>query len=297
VLLGPGIMTGLEKRNEQESGRRAVATVDAAWELGASRWPALKPARPRFEEHWNASASAGVPPVFVEDLFLAHACLDGDPAALRTFDATYVARVRTYVARFGFTASDVAEVEQLVRVRLLAGPTPKLAQYTGAGPLARWVRVAAVRVAVNFIASRPEHASAAEVSPEDVPDRAAGDLPDAEAQIVDLLMTARHRDLVRGVLGEALAYLPEHEKTVLRMYLLDGVAVENIARVFGVHRATVARWLSSIRSQMAGGVNDRLSLRLGAPASQVRNLFRGLRFDLELDMRGLLRAPREEARE
>jgi RNA polymerase sigma-70 factor (ECF subfamily) len=275
----------------------AVATVDGAWQLGRSRWPDLKPDRPRFEAHWNASVSAGVPPVFVEDLFLAHACLDGDAAALRTFDATYVAQVRSYVGRFSFAASDLAEVEQLVRVRLLAGLSPKLAQYTGAGPLARWVRVAAVRVAVNFVASRPELPSTADVSSEEELAFAVANSPNPEDQVVDLLMTARHRDLVRDVLGEALASLPRHEKAVLRMHLLDGVAVETIAREFAVHRATAARWVSSIRAQVAETVNRRLSRQLGASASQVRSLFRGLRFDLELGMNRLLPAPRDAAPE
>jgi RNA polymerase sigma-70 factor (ECF subfamily) len=277
-------MAGLDERNEWDKSRKAVATVDAAWKLGSSRWPELKPARPRFEAQWNASASGGAHPVFVEDLFLARACLDRDAAALRIFEATYVAQVRSYVARFSFAASDVAEVEQLMRVRLLAGPSPKLALYTGAGPLARWVRVAAVRVAVNFIASRPER-PAPEVSPEDAP---AADLPHAEEELVDLLMTARHRDLVREALGEALASLAEQEKTVLRMHLLDGVAVENIARAFAVHRATIARWLGNILARVADVMNARLSLQLGATAPQVRSLFRGLRFDLDGAARAVL---------
>jgi RNA polymerase sigma-70 factor (ECF subfamily) len=273
-----------------EGGRTAPATVDEAWRLGSAQWPGLRPSRARFEAQWQACAKAGASPVFVEDLFLAHACLAGDPAALQIFDATYVTHVRSYVARFEFTPGDLAEVSQLLRVRLLTGPEPKLMQFAGAGPLARWIRVAAVRVAVNFLASRHGKAAAADVAPEEALLLATADLPAAEQDVVNLLMTAKHRTVVREILGEALAALPDHEKTVLRMYLLDGVAVESIARVFSVHRATVARWLNGIRRRVLDAVNDRLSLRLGASGSQVRSLFRVFRFDLDLSMKRLLGA-------
>lgn len=268
----------------------ASVTVEDAWQRGSARWPDLRPSRSRFEEQWAVGVKAGAVPVFVEDLFLARACLDGDPAGLRIFETTHVTQVRRYVARFGFSAGDLAEVEQLLRVRLLAGPAPKLSQYTGAGPLARWIRVAAVRTAVNFLAASPNNRLAVDVEPEDALILAAADLPAEEQNVVNLLMTAQHRDLVREVLGEALAGLTDQEKTILRMFLLDGVGVEGIARVFSVHRATVARWLNGVRRRVLEVVNDRLSLRLGASASQVRSLFRLFRFDLSLSMRRLLEA-------
>jgi RNA polymerase sigma-70 factor, ECF subfamily len=264
--------------------------VDEAWRRGSARWPQLRPSRARFEEQWAVFARAGAVPVFVEDLFLARACLDGDLSALRIFETTHVTHVRTYVARFRFSAADLAEVEQLVRVRLLSGPSPKLGQYSGAGPLARWIRVAAVRTAVNFIAAYPRTRAAGDLEPEDALVLAAADLPAGEQNVVNQLMAAQHRDVVREVLGDALQELPEREKTVLRMYLIDGVGVESIARVFSVHRATVARWLNGIRVQVLGVLNDRLSLRLGASASQVRSLFRLFRCDLTLSMQRLLRA-------
>jgi hypothetical protein len=42
------------------------------------------------------------------------------------------------------------ELRQTLRVRLLAGPSPKIASYKGSGPLSGWVRVVATRIALEF---------------------------------------------------------------------------------------------------------------------------------------------------
>src|SRR5262249_2316203 len=155
------------------------------------------------------------------------------------------------------------------------------------GPLASWMKVVSVRTALNLLAARAAHRPA-DVEIDGVLALAGGDGPTAEQRVLDALMTEPHRELVREVLGDALASLSDHDKTVLRMYLLDEASIDAIARVFSVHRATVARWLGAIRATVLAVVNDRLSLRIGASASQVRSLFRELRFDLDLSMRRLL---------
>ena len=53
------------------------------------------------------------------------------------------------VARRGLALEAAEEVLQALRAHVLVGDAPKLADYDGRGPLAAWVRVAAVRAASN----------------------------------------------------------------------------------------------------------------------------------------------------
>jgi RNA polymerase sigma-70 factor, ECF subfamily len=242
--------------------RSSPATLEEAWQRAGESWPDLSPTQSKFRQAFadcweSCRLTAGTPPVFVEDVYLVQACLKGISTALRAFEARHMSQVPSYVSRFAFSEADLADVEQSLRVRLLTGPRPKLASYTGVGPLSSWLKVTAMRTALNLVAAR--QAGGADVEPEDMLVLVTTDLPSVEQKVLNLLMTETHRELVREVLGDALASLSDHEKTVLRMYLLDGIAVHALARVFAVHRATVARWLGSIRAHVLEIVNDRLA--------------------------------------
>lgn len=266
----------------------APTTATAATLAGRRAWPDLRVSAADFEARWEACrASLGEPPLHPADLYLAHACLARDAAAMRAFESSYIACVGAYVARLRLSPSDLAEVQQVLRVKLLTGDDPKLAKYNGAGPLANWMKVTANRFALNLLAD-PTARREADIDASDVLVLASTDLPDSEQQLVNALMSHEHRVMLREVISEAFASLDDRQKTLLRMYLLDGVSVDAIARVFSVHRASIARWLSEIRKLVLDAVNARLSLHLGASPSQVRSLFRELRFDLNLSMARVL---------
>lgn len=274
--------------NRLKSDDSSAGEDDTAWNRGRQAWPGVSAPRDGFDSAFRLCIDThGAPPRFVEDLYLAVGCLAGDDTALRAFEQGYVVKTGAYVARLSLSRSDVAELEQMLRIRLLTGDSPKLASYLGAGPLASWLKVTATRLALDFLDSRRAGA-ALESHAEDVMLIAATDAPAGEGKVLGSLLTAEHRPLVREVMAEAFAALSEHEKTVLRMYLLDGVAVEAIAKLFAVHRATVARWLSTIRGHVLRFVNDRLELELGASASEVRSLFREFQFDVNVSLRRVL---------
>ena len=50
--------------------------------------------------------------------------------------------------------------------------------------------------------------------------------------------------------------------------------IEQIGALYGVHRATVARWIASAREGIAGTTRRLLAERLGMPALEIESLVR-----------------------
>ena len=100
--------------------------------------------------------------------------------------------------------------------------------------------------------------------------------------------TAQHRAAFQAALQEALDSLTTREKTLMRLHFLDGMNIDALGVVFRVHRATVARWLVAIRSQVLDRVREKLSLEIGASSSEAQSLVRLLRSDVQVSIRRIL---------
>src|SRR5262249_50262336 len=91
------------------------------------------------------------------DLYLACACAQGDPNALRVFERCYMPEATAHLLRAREGEAFADEVRQALRERIfvaLDGQLPRIGTYSGRGPLAAWVRIAAVRVASNLQRAR-----------------------------------------------------------------------------------------------------------------------------------------------
>src|SRR5262245_51705109 len=96
------------------------AAIAAAWQVARAAWPAVALERARFAAFVADKRAAG-PGVALclDDLYLACACSDGDPAALAAFDRDLAATIDHAVGTVGATAAERADVAQIVRARLL----------------------------------------------------------------------------------------------------------------------------------------------------------------------------------
>src|SRR5262249_28414644 len=123
-------------------------------EAGRAAWPGVDVAPDRFAEHVRARLSDGADPTSLHaaDLYLACACEAGAARALAAFEARYAAEIPVFLAGVERSAAAIEEVRQLVRERLFVAPSgrrPKIAEYSGRGSLASWLRVVTLRVASN----------------------------------------------------------------------------------------------------------------------------------------------------
>ncbi|HEY5922261.1 MAG TPA: sigma-70 family RNA polymerase sigma factor [Kofleriaceae bacterium] len=234
-----------------------------------------------------AERAAGPPPCSVgdlriEDLWLALGCARGDVAALRELEAA-MATARVALARMHMRGDAADEVLQIVRERMLVaepGETPRILAAAGHGELRGLLRVAAVRTALNLRRRdhRIEHADeplfAALAAQEDSPEAAA--------------LKHEHRAAFKVAVEDVLRSLEPRERNVLRMHLVHQLSIDEIGRTYDVHRATAARWLTSIRDRLQEETRRLLRERLELGDRDLDSLFRVVESQLAVSFRRVL---------
>jgi RNA polymerase sigma-70 factor, ECF subfamily len=217
------------------------------------------------------------------ELVLVHAVLKGERWAVAHFERVYVRPLEAVLLRRGFSREFADEVLQATRERLLVGTglgPPKLTSYLGSGSLAGWLRVVVVRVARNL---------APDVSPAAVDEERLLE----EAADVDLELIAireRYRDVFHEVMRAALAEMAPQEVELLRYAFLDGLPVEHIARLYGVHRTTVSRQLEKAQTCVVALAHAQLRQRLQLSGSGLKSALTMLRADSQVSLSRALRA-------
>src|SRR5688572_25476403 len=175
------------------------------------------------------------------ELELAFACREGDAAALARFEARYLAQVPAALGHMKLQPALVDEVRQRVREKLLVGG--RLAEYAGRGRLSGLVGVIAVRTAVSLLRQGKREIA-------DTP--AILDVAAAGADPALEMLKDRYRADFQAAFEEAVRGLESRERNLLRLQLLGGVTLEKIGEMYGVHRATVVRWMAKIRGDLLG---------------------------------------------
>jgi RNA polymerase sigma-70 factor (ECF subfamily) len=215
----------------------------------------------------------------LSDLFLAWSAGRGEGAALRHLEAR-IALEASGVARGVDRAPDFAdEVRQALRVRTLVAEEGRrrIDDYAGRGPLGAWLRVAALRLALNLR-------------------RAAGPAgPDLLAEIVSgetdpelRHMKSLYRAEFQEALGAALTDLPERQRAVLRLHHVDGLRLAQLARLYRVHESTVSRWVSQAAAEVAENARQRLVVSLAVGPSSVDSMARMVLSNLDLSIARIL---------
>jgi RNA polymerase sigma-70 factor (ECF subfamily) len=190
----------------------------------------------------GAPVTAEAARIFAEDLFIAFASLQGDASAIAALRALQRPVLAGYLRRIDGSKPFVDDIEQRMWDGALVGTAeapPKLATYAGGGPLAGWLGISAQRLALMLLRhegaeGRAHKGAAAEVG------RVAVDpeLAFVKGQLRDSFQTA---------VSKALESLGDRERMIYRMHLIDGLALDRIAKVYGVSQSTVSRWLTGAR--------------------------------------------------
>jgi RNA polymerase sigma-70 factor (ECF subfamily) len=251
--------------------------ADDLAERGRAAWPGIELSAAQLAEHL---ARLELPVEPHADLYLACACTAADPAALAAFDAKVLAEVGHFVARIDPSPQFADEVRQVLRHRLLVprpdGP-PRIADYSGRGALGAWVRVAAVRAAIDL--RRDVHGEGRVSSTPAVARELRPDLA---------LLRARYQADYEEALRAALATLDARERNLLRMHIVDGLTLDRIGVIYRVHRATAARWVQSVRQKLLDAIYQRLGERLRLSPSELDSLTALVQSQLQVSLTGLL---------
>ncbi|MBX7083998.1 MAG: sigma-70 family RNA polymerase sigma factor [Nannocystaceae bacterium] len=264
-----------------------------AWFADAARaWPTVAIADEIFAA-WIAEriADADAPVAALlrlrgPDSWLACACAEGDADAIAALETSFADPVEQALVRLEADPVQRDELRQIVRQHVLVGDgVGAIARYGGQGPLGAWLRVTASRAALNAQRSRKQHAP--------IPDDDLAALPrhlrDPELDFLE----QTYREAFRDAFAAAIATLQPRERTLLRQAILHGVTVRELARMYGVHHATAARWVGQARDAVAAAVQRELQTRLRLDASELVSVLALIRSRIELSIDRVLAPPGE----
>jgi RNA polymerase sigma-70 factor (ECF subfamily) len=258
-----------------------------AFERGGQSWPGVELRYEGFSERLQQLGyEQGALPEHVDALYVCTACSLGDEAACRAIEERHFPGLRAALARIDGRKDFLDEVLQLLRVHLFSGPAPKIASYTGRGPLSRWLKTAAMRIAFRQKKARAIHVT----SMPDSPDPAAAPTVVSRRDDSERPFQSAYARAFEQALREAFGGLHGRERAVLRLHFAEGMNIDEIGRVYAVHRATVARWLASSREGLARTVRGRLEAQFGQlTQDEFDSLFRLVYEQLDLSVTALLR--------
>jgi RNA polymerase sigma-70 factor (ECF subfamily) len=250
-----------------------------------ARWPGHATSDERFAEA-AAGCAKGVElaKLHTDDLYLACGCADGDPAALAGFETLCAAAIDRAMAATGATPSERADLGQVVRQRLLvapaAGGAPRIATYSARGALVAWVRVVATREAADMLRKTRKEVPAGD-------DELAALIANDDDPAVGYLKRL-YRGEFKRAFEAAVAALDDRDRLVLRQHALDGLSIDELAKLHGVHRATTARWVEAAREAVLAGTQRDLTTRLQLSRTELASVIRMIRSNLDVSLPRLL---------
>jgi RNA polymerase sigma-70 factor (ECF subfamily) len=234
----------------------------------------------------DLAPTAALRRMHASDLYLACACARGDAAAIAAFDEHCLGQLDRALGKIGIDRDMIAEVKQEIRYRVLVGDGgyAEIVDFTGRGDLRGWVRVMATRQAL-----RRQGRARRELATED--DELCQRLVESEPPALDQ-MKAFYRHAFKAAFEAALRSLPHREQTLLRQHYLDGATLDELARLYQVHRATVARMLGRARELVLASTRDQLMSQLEVPSQDLDSILRMIRSRIEISLRALRRGRR-----
>jgi RNA polymerase sigma-70 factor, ECF subfamily len=260
---------------------RAAAEGRAAWpDLAVSDDDLFRYVAARVDE--GEDPLAAIEALHTTDLYLACACSAGSAAAVQAFARRLLGDVGAILHPVG-AAALAEDVRQILLERLFVGSEdapPKIGTYSGRGPLAAWVRVSAVRVAVSL--RRAEHPTDAPPADDALEPLAGGVDPELDA------LKIRYAAAFNAALRDAFAALPPRDRTLLKLHYVDGVPVERIASSYNAHRVSASRWLSAARARVLEETTRLLRDRQRLTESEFESLARLLQSRMEVSLRSAI---------
>jgi RNA polymerase sigma-70 factor (ECF subfamily) len=256
----------------------------------AAAWPAMAVPEDCFVRAIAERLGDGAPgdalaAMHTDDLYLVCGCAAGDTAALAGFEQRCGPAIQRALATAGAALAERADLEQVVRQRLLVEPAgggpPRIATYSARGPLPAWVRVVATREAARWLPRAHRELAADD-------DELAGLLAADDDPELGYLKRV-YRGEFKRAFQAAIEALDARDRLVLCQHLLDGLGIDQLAALHGVHRATTARWIQSAREAVLAGTQRALVDRLRLSRAEIASVMRLIGSQLDVSLARVLR--------
>jgi RNA polymerase sigma-70 factor, ECF subfamily len=234
-------------------------------------WPNFAVSEREFAGYVAArSPDAVLPPLaHAADLLLACACARAVTSAIAAFQREYGPVMDRVLLHRRAAAPLADDVRQIVHQRLLMGDATKgspakIGDYRGTGPLRSWVASATAKTLLTLLRTSNRRRELADDS-----ERAAlGVQLDPELEY----LKQHYKSEVEEAIVYALERLGDRERTLLRLYLGERSSIDVLGALYGVNRATAARWISAARRSLMSGARERLQARLRLSESECDSL-------------------------
>jgi RNA polymerase sigma-70 factor (ECF subfamily) len=235
-------------------------------------WSRVRAAHPRLNDDaqaffaWCAARcpKADLARRQIVDLYLAWGCDRGESEALAALERDVMPVVARALASF----ADRGDLVQRLRERMLVEKHGRrgIAAYDGRAPLAVWLRVCATRMGL-----REQERERRSVAIGDTElDRLAPGVPDPALEHLKRVYGASFRE----AFSYAVSQLATRDRNLLRLSVLDGLGIDQLAAIFHIHRATAARQLQQVRTQLVAATRDRMRIALAIRESELESIMR-----------------------
>jgi RNA polymerase sigma-70 factor len=222
----------------------------------------------------------------IEDLFLAYACSVEDAFALATLTREFEAELSAIGAKFRIPSSDLDDIRQTLwnTLFLRTGDSPAvILKYGGKGQLRHWFRVLATRAVLNEL-RRAKSSDKLKFAVDLDFDQAA---TEADPELANIRHHYKHN--FRVAFTKAVSKLEAHERNILRCHYIQSMSTDQIARAFGVHKATAARHVVKARERLLELTRAGLKSQLGADSRELESVLRLFDGEASLSLSRLLK--------
>ena len=230
----------------------------------------------------DGAMSATPNALHVEDLYLACGYALGVESARTQVESEHFARIQRRLERMQTPAAIIADILQEQRVVLIEMLRPDYMGrgYSGRGSLGGWLYIAALRTAERrrqrAMNELPDH------NPRVALDVHEQLLPVPDPEMEHLIHS--YRSAFEAAMQQGLAVLSCRERNLLRYHYLERLSIDELAEIYGVHRATAARWIVRAQQRLASETRARFTAQIPMAADSMPRLLAMIRSKLNLSL-------------
>lgn len=253
------------------------------FDIAKAAWPQVDVNPDDFRTYVEERLDGDIGDLHTADLYVACGCANGDSKAIAAIEERYFGDLTAALARFNANRTISDDVKQLLRLKFFTtqgGQRPRIVDYSGIGDLRSWFRVAAVRLAISVLRKQKHELPAGDDSVLEL--RAQDDGP--ELDYLKRTYRAEFKVAFRG----AVKQLSVRNRNLLRHQAIDDLSIDKIGVLYGVHRATAARWLARARESLLKLIRQNLRSRLGVDQAEVDSIMRLIQSRLDISFRHFL---------
>lgn len=213
------------------------------------------------------------------ELYLGCACAVSAANAHQALETNYIGDgVARALAHMRLPNVAVQEVAQAVRETLLLGEEPRIGKVVGGGSLKGLINVMSVRLGLNWLRDHGRY------------DEPLEEPPPAQPPTPELAhMKKRYRNELKQAFELAADQITSEDRALLRFHLVEELSIDDVAAIYGIHRATAARRITRARDQLGAEARRVLARKAGLHQDDYASVVDLVESQLDLSLTRVLR--------